>query len=255
MILRGALFAVTVLALSLPAFATPTCGYAPVSVYVQAGYICKFADIVVGNQTYELTIKDVKFNMVDVGKNEVDGVAANLGTLDDYFVTPPANFYEALGLTSPLFNLAEGQHVHYFFDYVIDPPPPVIPGFEEFLDTQTPVFPGYAIVVTDICAGGVFYGPICYSLYSGGTAEHLQLSVFHLGTDFGNKLFDSVKFAQPVSIVGVRNFLDLNAGKKGAGGSAQIQGVQNAINSPEPSAMILAGLGLGAIALIRRRAR
>ncbi len=184
------------------------------------------------------------------------GTDAILATAGDILVTPPVGGSSGFEFTSSLFALSEGQRAVYQLHYIVDPPPPVFPGFEDFMYTRTPVAPGFAHLTTELCAGGTFGAPPVFGESSepfcqGTGLIYRQLEVFHRGTGTGNQLFDSITFPTLQNFIDVRNFLELNAAD---GGSSSLDGFGNrTLVSPEPGAFLLAGAGLVVLMLRRRR--
>jgi hypothetical protein len=130
------------------------------------------------------------------------------------------------------------EFVSYKFAYLIDPPPVIIRGFEEEMETFTPRDGGITQIRTLVCAGGFIEE--CDDLF--------QLSVFHDGQN--PKTFDSVVFPRLVNVVDVQHLIKLDAN----GGLADFSGfTTRAQVVPEPSSFIAAAAGLAMILLRRRR--
>lgn len=204
--------------------------------------------------------KDFYFEGVDL--NLADPTL--LATADDILVTPQ-ELWKGFAFSSTMFSITGFQHVAYAFNYLIDPPPPIIPGFEFFLDTFTPVAPGYATVTTDVCVGGQFLEAFDINLIlSNGPLDEngcespirfpntFRLQVFHNGTDRDKKLFDSVRFTEKTNIVDVRTVLELNAN----GASSEIAGFRTRAGieeTPEPGTIGLGAAGLLLLVYLRKR--
>jgi hypothetical protein len=248
-----ALFTAPLLAAALSASVMPSCPEsAALSTYLADGYQCAFGQtFAVEGQAVRFFVKDFQFGFEDVG--EISTGFDPLTVADQIFVSAPSVLGKGFSFASPLFNISEGMKAIFRINYLIDPPPPIIPGFEDDLFTRTPVAPGSAVLTTDVCAGAAFDGDAC-------AGEFATLEVFHVGGPIGNQLFDSVLFKQPTNIVGVRNTLTLDAGPVGGGGSSQIDGFGNTARSliapvPEPNFGLLAGVGLLLLAAVRARSK
>jgi hypothetical protein len=227
----------------------PPCVEGPLSSYI--GTTCGL-----GGGFYA---KNFYFEAVDL--NPMD--PSVLATPDDILVSPQ-DLWKGFAFSSPLFDITGFQHVAYAFNYLLDPPPPIIPGFEFYLDTFTPVAPGYARVTTDVCVGGEFLNEFDLSLLlnNGPLDENgcesaitypntHRLIVFHNGTDDDKKLFDSVLFTEKTNLVDVRTVLELNAN----GASSEIDGfgTRAIIGTPEPGTLALGAAGLLLIGYLRKR--
>jgi|GEM_PF-6946173 len=228
----------------------PTCPSAPLSVYLSSGYECVF-DQVVGPDSllYDVTVRSVSYTFFDL--NPLDPTAAVSPA--DIMVTPPTKIGEALGFSSMKFDIKGNQHVVFDFRYVVDPPPPVFPGFETELDTFTPKGGGTAVLETELCVDGFFKGGACSA---GGTTSFpiVTLKAFYISDPKGGDVFqlkDSVIFPTPARFISVHNILELKAN----GGTSQITGINNVagITVPEPMAALLVGAGLIGLALLRWR--
>jgi MYXO-CTERM domain-containing protein len=205
--------------------------------------------------------KNFYFEAVDLNPS----APSVLATAADILVTPQS-LQKGFAFSSSLFDIKGFQHVAYAFNYLIDPPPPIIPGFEFILDTFTPVAPGYAKVTSDICVGGEFLNPFDINLILTGqpldenacesAVEYpntFRLEVFHNGKDDDKKLFDRVLFTERTNVVDVRTVLELKAN----GASSQINGFAGRtarhVDMPEPSTVALGAAGLLLLGLLRKR--
>ena len=155
---------------------------------------------------------------------------------------------DLLGLqfSSTGFSIGAGQSVTYDIRYNVDPQPDIIIEADDQLNTNTPVAPGFAIVLTKLCVGGQWLGVTPSCDVAGGVHT---LTVFHMGSSTGNQLTDSVTFAA-VNRVGYDNYIHLDGGAAGGGGSSAIGGFSNVtVTVPEPSAIAMFLTGAAFLAL------
>ncbi|MCX6595420.1 MAG: hypothetical protein NTV70_03520 [Acidobacteria bacterium] len=255
-------FATTLSGNALPACATG------VALTVYQGYGddgCSFAKVTFGGDQYDVTIQYSKFQVLSSAD-----AGASLPTkpkASDITVTAPTKIGDALGFFSNKFEVGAGQKLIFIFEYTIDPPPSVIPGYETEMFAETPVFPGYANYKTQLCVGGYFGGSKgCVDVLSGEEKEVLALETYiYTKSTKEVKTKAAITFDQPTFRVDVRNTLELYGGPLGGAidpdtgkkviGSSQISGVRNTVPAavPEPMGLMLAGSGLAVLALIRRR--
>jgi hypothetical protein len=217
--------------------ASPNCG-AGASIGNLSGGSCP-----VGNFSY--------FNFgLTVAASVSNGSA--VATASDIEVVLPAVAGGSLQFISNKFDVKAGDRVRYFISYTIDPPPPILPGFDLDLFTETPVAPGQATITANICVGGIFtFG--CTDVGAPNFQGLKTLEVFHLGLPVGPgdvKLKDFIAFAAPVNLIDVRIEIDLDARD---GGSSQIRGIGTGTQVPEPGTWAMMGGGLAMLAFLRRR--
>ncbi len=242
-----ALAAALIAACVAPAWATPVaCPSGSLATYTTPGYRCTFGTIGSGPDAKLLTIEAVTFFGFSVG-----ATPAPVALPTEIDVVPPSGPGKPMEITSDKFSVSANQRVFYFLSYLIDPPPPVIGGFDMEMLTNTPVFPGSATITTDLCPDGFFGGPLGCIGTTGNFFAPLTIEVFHKGKATGNQLSASVTFPNLVRIVSVRHVFDLNGG--GPGGTSEIRGIGTTSQIvPEPGAGILAGVAFAALALYRK---
>lgn len=164
-------------------------------------------------------------------------------------------------LSDSAFTVVGDDHLRVLFRYTIDPPP-IIRGFgigieptltaaaapqALFAAPSILALPAIATIDADLCAGGYFSpGGGCPS----GAGHSLSVQLNSLGQ--GN-LFDSVIFAQPVSIVDVNIILDMRG--NGATEPFTIRGGLTGVTEivPEPGAFGLALAGFAVLLAVGRR--
>ena len=220
-----------VLLLSCAAASGAPCGNAPLSTYVSLGSTgCSVGAYTFFNFGFQV------FSSV--------GSPAVLGTAD--LNLSPTTVLNGAGFDflpvsgGPGFSLSSGQAVTYRLTYTVDPPPPIIWGFEEDMQTNTPVAPGFARINASLCVGGVFLAN-CFT-------DPVALTVYHNGnSDF--RLQDA-RAIQGAYIVGVRTDIILDAT---AGGSSSFTGFSQFATIPEPGSLVMLASGLLAGWGIRRR--
>jgi hypothetical protein len=181
------------------------------------------------------------FNFARVGTGAGLGINENNIT-----VTPTSDFTTPFTFTSGNFHLTGEDTAIVQINFLIDPPPPIVPGFQLDLFTATPSGGGQAIVDADLCVGGLFLGTACTG---GGT--FFSLEVFYKSFADGSftaKLSDTVKFE--ATLIDVRETVTLLAN----GGIADITGFGNKFAPvPEPATIGVIGAGLVVLGLLRRR--
>lgn len=224
------------------------CQNAPLSVYIAPSFSCSFATVIHEGQPYFVTVSGVSFSTDDIGPRQ-GGTAATFATPDQINVTAPTSLNDTLGFQSDFFAIGPGKRALYFFQYVIDPPPPVIPGFDIEMLAFSPVAPGNARVTVDVCPDGSFFMGGC--LTSTGFTPVLTTELFHNGGTVCDVCKGTLDF-DPVSRLSVRVTIDLNTLQ---GGTSDIDGFRTNVSvvTPEPAAWVLGGAGLALIGLLRRR--
>jgi hypothetical protein len=182
-----------------------------------------------------LTFKNFAYQVLNVQGGATPNQASDI-TVHPLIGT---NTYNA-NFTAGNWSVSGFQSVRYLLAYDIDPPPPIIRGMYDTMDTDPPVFPGIATITTDLCAGAIFAGSsVCPS-----PGTPYQITVFSDGTP-SSQTTNGVNFT-PVNALGVRNTIELD----GNGASAVFTGLESQTQTiPEPmtAALMFAGLcGLAA---------
>jgi hypothetical protein len=208
------------------------CTTAGLDTYTVSGFTCTLDGF---------TFKDFLF-AVPASSGLTPITAAAITVLPGINHTPSG---DSLGMsfTSPGFNITAGQSVTYNIRYNVDPQPDVIIEADDTLNANSPVSPGTADILTRLCIGGQWLGTTPSCDVTGGFQT---LTVFHHGTPTDIKLTDSLTFGA-VNRIGYDNYISLNGGPTGGGGSSEITGLGNAtLDSPEPATigLFLAGAAL-----------
>ena len=216
--------------------AAAPCTTAPLSTYTVTGFNC----------TLDLfTFKDFLFAVpASIGVTPISASAINI---------LPTVTNGSLGLTfsSQGFSVGAGQSVTYEFRYNVDPPPDIIIESDDQLNSNTPVFPGSADLVTNLCVGSQWIRTPSFCDPPGTTRT---LHVFHNGTPTGNRLFDSTTFPA-VNRIGYDNFLKLDGGRNGSSSITGFENVTVTASVPEPASLGLFLAGAALLASRRLRAK
>ncbi len=241
------LFAATVAA-SAATVIFPQCPVAPLSRYLLSPtYECAFGQVFTTPElTFQFTAKDFSFSATNVDPNTGLSTGAPVATPAQITVTPAPLLGQPFRFESPLFDIGPFQYVKYVFGFTIDPAPPIIPGFEGELFTDTPVFPGNATLNFHLCRGSKWFPN---SFCPGGPNDIYSFNLFHSGNPSGNVLTGGVTFDTPTNVVGVIAELVLDTRQ---GGTSQITGIGAGGASPIPEPSTLLFFAAGAVALIVR---
>lgn len=193
------------------------------------------------------TYKDFTFGPELTGDFSISDPLSKKATAESIFLTPPVGTFGAVGFFSTDFVVFGEDFATYRLHYVIDPPPPIIPGFDLDLFADSPVAPGTAYVFADLCIDKAPTITRRVARSEETPCRPYSLNVFDLG-DSG-KMFDAVVFDPPTNYIDVKLRIELKAN----GASSQIDGFRAEIATPEPAAFAMLGAGLGALVLLRRR--
>jgi hypothetical protein len=210
----------------------PSCGVDTAAAYSNLSNGCTLS--LYGNT---FTLKSFDFQSSnDLGYRFVDDL--------DVMVTPLVQDGQLrLAVSSSHFSVtsvAGPQRLLAKFEYVLDPPPPILEDLSMEMDAQSPVFPGFANIFTEVCANALFVGNYCDEQY------YRSFYLNHLGYPSGdprNILNGRVTFPLTYQIH-VRTTITLDAN----GGSSQIDGFRYASQPvPEPATgvLVLAAAGVG----------
>lgn len=217
------------------------CTSAPLSTYTTGGFNCTLDQFSFFDFTFAVTSSSTGYTPL---------AASSINVLPA--LTPTAGgLLLGLAFNSTGFSVTGSDFVTYDIRYNIDPPPDEIIETSDQLNTNTPVFPGFADVVTNVCIGGTWRGtapsPTC-----GSPGVTRTLHVFYnTPTTRAVQTFDATTFAG-VHILGIDNFITLNAN----GGSSSITGLtNNTTAAPEPATVAFAAFGLALMAARRLRSK
>ena len=179
-------------------------------------------------------------------------IGASSITVTPSVTSNPSGRLLSLAFSSAGFSVSAGQSITYEIRFNVDPQPDIIIEADDILNSNTPVAPGAADIITNLCVGGQWTG-IIPSCSAPGVIS--TLNVFHHGTPTGNQLTDSVTFA-PVHLLGYDDYITLNGGAAGGGGSSSITGITNStLVTPEPASLGLCLTGVALLALRRLLAK
>src|SRR5215469_6120352 len=130
---------------------------------------------------------------------------------DSSITVTPAVGLGTLSLTfsSSAFNLSAPDSAVYLLGYTWDPGD--IRSFEDILNANSPVFPGFAQISTELCENSAFSGASCPNAID-------SLSVFDNGNTANLQSF--FNFSPDLATVGVRDTITLDAT---AGGSSEFR--------------------------------
>ena len=210
-----------------------------------------------------LTVKDFQFLVQDssVGYAALTDTLVNVSV---YASGSPVGMRFTADPASSGFHVAGNEFVHYVLTYAIDPPPiiirgdeppevggpppgggpppsvpppppKIIAGFEVQLVAQSPVPPGLARIITDLCVGHALNPSSSFCIGPSG-----QLIVFDDGTA-ASELVGSALIVPPIHLLGVRHQIELTAGGASADFNALVTETQTI---PEPASWLLLGCGL-----------
>jgi hypothetical protein len=214
-----------------------------------------FADYVANGHTGcsagLLTYKDFDFHVgYGAGETSISDPLSHLASAATINVTAPTGTFAELDFMSSDFQVFGSDRAVYYLHYVIDPPPPIIEGYRGRMASNSPVAPGLARVIVDLCADAPPAVTEEISVFEERpTCRPYHFELYDLG-DIGEHLFDGVKIDPKTNFLDVRMEIILEAN----GASSVFEGVSTApLPTPEPASYAMLGTGLAALALFRRR--
>lgn len=157
-------------------------------------------------------------------------------------VTPvmgPFNF--GLTYSSNGFSVTSGQSIHYLLTYTIDPPPPIIHGFDLSFDVDGPTSPGMDTITSVECLNSAFTGAVC-------PTSTVTQTVFDNGITSSRD--SNAPFPGYFTTMGDRTTITLDASM---GGTANFTSLTEKAVTPEPASALLAGTLILALLVFHRR--
>lgn len=154
-----------------------------------------------------------------------------------------------------VFKLASLDYALYQIRYTIDPPPPIMPGFDLALDVNSPQGGGTARIIASVCASDTNTGAPGFNTGSGCTDGGPLYTTQVLYNSFASGpptviANSRVFFNAPANLIDVILTVELSTRN---GGTSQITGFDAAPQIPEPGPFGLVAAGLGLVLLGRRR--
>ena len=204
--------------------------------------VAAYISLTGGCSVGEFTLKNFAWNSI-TGESFVPVPATSV------LVTPERTTGSVnISFVSDAFNIRGNQQIKALLDYLIDPAPPILDEISLELSADSPVPPGFAIITSDICIGGLLRNN-CF----GGVVNSLTVQDFGANSP-ANVLTSSVVFPAPVNLVDVRTTIQLVAN----GQSSQIRGfgtVTTTIPEPSTATTVLGAVALAIAARVKARAR
>jgi hypothetical protein len=206
----------------------PACAPSSLSSYIALGLSgCSMGHVV---------FYDFAFSVLGVGGG-ASPVAPSAIAVD------PAQISEdyRLKFSSAGFSVSGNEFITYLLAYTVDPHP--ILTFDDFMQVDSPVFPGIVSITTNLCVNAAFAGSVC-------PATAASLTVFDNGVTSHPVESGSFTSVPPINVLGVRNEILLQAN----GTSADFSSLTNTLGfAPEPAAWLLVGPALAAALMLCRR--
>jgi hypothetical protein len=162
---------------------------------------------------------------------------------DSNITVTPVMGPDRFGLTysSNGFSVTSGQSIQYLLTYTIDPPPPIIHGFDVSFDVDGPTAPGLDTTTSVECLDAAFTGTTC-------PTSTVTQTVFDNGITSSRD--STVALPGFFTTLGDRTTITLDASM---GGTANFTSLTESAITPEPATGVLAGTLILVLLVFQRR--